>query len=814
MPLRNLYTLAFGACLLLSLFSCDTAQDNHPRERIDFTQNWAFHLGDVDNAYDPDFVDTEWRKLNLPHDWSIEGEFSQDNPAGVGGGALPGGIGWYRKTFTLSEEDTAKLFFIDFDGVYHRSEVWINGHYLGKRPNGYISFRYALTPYLNYGNQPNTIAVKVNNADQPNSRWYSGSGIYRNVWLVKTHPVHVNHWGTFVTTPSVTEETAQVMVSTQVSNKSKAQGSFSLQTIIYDANDKEVASTTRDITLKDTINEFSQQLTLQDPQLWSVENPYLYKVVTLIKQDGKTVDNYETPLGVRTFYFDAEKGFFLNGKSMKIKGVCLHHDLGALGAAFNIRAQERQLEIMKSMGVNGIRTAHNPPAPELLELCDRMGFIVMNEAYDMWKKGKNEHDYSQDWDDWHKRDLEDLVLRDRNHPSVFMWSIGNEILEQFDSTGTAIATELAAIVRSLDTTRAITSGLNHPETSNYIYQAGVLDLIGYNYHHDKFEDFPHKFPGQKFIGAETTSALATRGEYDIPSDSIRRWPIRWDLPFTEGNDDLTVSAYDKVSTPWGSTHEETWKVVKKHDYLSDMYVWTGFDYIGEPTPYSWPAKSSYFGVVDLAGFPKDTYYMYKSEWTEDTVLHIFPHWNWEEGETIDVWAYYNHADEVELFLNGTSLGTKKKEGDVLHVMWRVTYAPGEVKAVSRLKGEEVATKVIKTAGAPAKIILEADREAIKADGKDLSFITVKIVDKEGNLVPKADNLVHFTVEGEAFIAGVDNGNPTSLESFKGNQRKAFNGLALAILQAKATTGEVKFTATSEGLEPDELTIVLLRPVIP
>lgn len=805
----KIFTLALSIGLLVTLLSCNSTQNNQPRERIDFTQNWTFHLGNVDNAQDPAFVDAAWRKLNLPHDWSIEGEFSPDNPAGVGGGALPGGIGWYRKTFVLSEEDTAKLFFIDFDGVYESSEVWVNGHYLGKRPNGYISFRYELTPHLNFGDRQNTIAVKVDNSQQPNSRWYSGSGIYRNVWLVKTNQVYVDHWGTFVTTPLVNKDSAQVVVNTQVSNKGNGTGSYSLQTIIYDASNKEVANTIeKSISLKDTINIFSQKIAIQKPQLWSVDNPYLYSVVTLIKQDGKVLDNYETPLGVRTFHFDAEKGFFLNGESMKIKGVCLHHDLGALGAAFNIRAQERQLEIMKSMGVNGIRTAHNPPAPELLELCDKMGFIVMNEAFDMWKRGKNKYDYSIYWDEWHKKDLEDLILRDRNHPSVFMWSIGNEILEQFDSTGTAIATELAAIVRSLDTTRPITSGLNHPEANNYIYRSGVLDLIGYNYHHDKFEDFPQKFPGQKFIGAETTSALATRGEYDMPSDSIRRWPIRWDLPFTEGNADLTVSAYDNVSTPWGSTHEETWKVVKKHDYLSGMYVWTGFDYIGEPTPYTWPAKSSYFGIVDLAGFPKDTYYMYKSEWTDDTVLHVFPHWNWEEGKTIDVWAYYNHADEVELFLNGTSIGKRKKEGDDLHVMWRLTYEPGELKAVSRMQGKEIATKVIKTAGAAAKIILEADRNVIKADRKDLSFITVKIVDKEGNLVPQADNLVHFALEGEAFIAGVDNGNPISLESFKGNQRKAFNGLALAIVQAKATKGEVKFRANADGLESAEVTIVL------
>ncbi|AHM59072.1 glycoside hydrolase family 2 sugar binding protein [Flammeovirgaceae bacterium 311] len=774
---------------------------------MEFTQNWAFKLGETPNGQDPALDDTGWRQLDLPHDWSIEGTFSEKNPAGVGGGALPGGIGWYRKTFTLDAADSGKLFYIDFDGVYHNSEVWVNGQFLGKRPNGYISFRYELTPHLRYGNQPNVLAVKVNNDDQPNSRWYSGSGIYRNVWLVKTNPVHVDHWGTFVTTPEVTEHAARVNVETKVRNSGQ-EGPFLVHTVIMDANGNEVARTSlENLPLADSVTTLNQELQLQNPSLWSVENPYLYQVVTFIERDGKPLDEYTTPLGVRFFRFDAAEGFFLNGKPLKILGVCNHHDLGALGAAINTRALERQLEIMKEMGVNGIRTAHNPPAPELLELCDRMGFIVMDEAFDMWKMKKSEHDYSQHWDQWHKKDLEDLVLRDRNHPSIFIWSIGNEILEQWDSTGTTIARELAGIVRSLDTTRAITSALNDPEPHNKIYQSGALDLVGFNYHHQNFEEFPDKFPGEKFIATETTSALATRGHYDMPSDSIRRWPIRWDLPFTEGNPDNTVSAYDNVSAPWGSTHEETWKLIKKHDYLSGMYIWTGFDYLGEPTPYGWPSRSSYFGVVDLAGFPKDAYYMYKSEWTDKPVLHIFPHWNWEEGKMVDVWAYYNHADEVELFLNGRSLGVRKKEGDDLHVMWRIRHAPGTLRAVSRMSGKEVLSREIKTAGAPAQIVLEADRSTIDADGKDLAFVTVKVLDAAGNLVPDADNLISFSLEGGASIAGVDNGNPTSMEPFKADYRKAFNGLALAIVKADRQSGEVKLTASADGLTPATLMLV-------
>jgi len=806
---NSVFVIALAA--ILGVYACkSTAPEDTVRQRIDFDKGWAFHLGDTVQAEQPNFSDAGWRKLNLPHDWSIEGKFSQGNPAGIGGGALPGGIGWYRKSFTVEEADKGKLIFIDFDGVYLNSEVWINGHYLGKRPNGYSSFRYELTPYLNYGDKKNTIAVKVDNSQQPNSRWYSGSGIYRNVWLVKTNPVYVDHWGTYITTPEINTQTAKIAISTKINNRAGKKGPYTLKSTIYDADGKEVARRQTDnLQLPDSTNQFSQQLTVESPKLWSIEKPYLYSVVTQVEQSSNVVDKYETPLGIRYFNFDAEKGFSLNGRPMKILGVCNHHDLGALGAAVNTRALERQLEILKEMGVNGIRTSHNPPAPELLDLCDKMGFIVMDEAFDMWKKGKNKYDYSQAWDKWHRKDLEDLVRRDRNHPSVFIWSIGNEIPEQWDSiAGPQIAKELAGIVKSLDKTRSITSALNDPQPKNNIYTSGALDLVGFNYHHELYKNFPKNFPGQKFIATETTSALATRGTYSMPSDSIRRWPIRWDIPFHGGNSDLTVSAYDNVSAPWGSTHEETWKEIKKYPFLSGMFIWTGFDYIGEPTPYEWPAHSSYFGVVDLAGFPKDSYYMYKSEWTQDTVLHVFPHWNWKSGKTIDVWAYYNHADEVELYLNGKSVGKRSKQGDDLHVMWRLKFEPGTLRAVSRKDGKEVLTREIKTAGAPAKIILEADRNHIKADGKDLSFVTVRIVDKDGVEVPYAANQVHFKLDGKASIAGVDNGLETSMEPFKANLRKAFHGKCLAIVQAQEVAGEVKLTATSEGLEPATVSINL------
>jgi beta-galactosidase len=788
-------------CLPFALVICTlTGYSQQPRTVTDFDKGWHFHLGDVTGGEKENVNDAGWRMLNLPHDWSIEGKFSKDNPATPEGGALPGGVGWYRKTFTVPSDQKDKRIYIDFDGVYQKSDVWINGHHLGFRPNGYISFRYELTPYLNFGSK-NTIAVKVDNSVQPNSRWYSGSGIYRNVWLVTTNKHAISQWGTYVTTPEINKKSAVIEVQTKIGVASFGK-QLHLKTLILDQSGKVLASTVSIIAgvgyqVNSTI---LQKLSLTNPKLWSVDNPYLYKVVSQVLDGVKVLDSYNTPLGIRYFNFDADKGFSLNGKPMKILGVCNHHDLGSLGAAVNTRALERQLQMLKAMGCNGIRTSHNPPAPELLDLCDKMGFIVMDEAFDCWEWKKAKYDYHLYFKEWHKRDLEDQILRDRNHPSVFIWSIGNEIPQQGDTSALRVAPELAGIVHSLDKTRPITTANDNPTKGNKIIQSGAIDLIGYNYHEFDYATFHDRFPGKKFIATETTSGLETRGHYDMPSDSIRIWPARWDKPFTEGNPDNSVSAYDNVRPAWGSTHEATWKVMKKYDFLSGMFVWTGFDYMGEPTPYSWPSRSSYFGIIDMAGFPKDIYYMYQSEWTNKNVLHIFPHWNWEPGKTVDVWAFYNNADEVELFLNGKSVGVKKKTGDDLHVMWRLKYEPGTLKAVSRKNGQVVLTREIRTAGPPAKIELVADRKNIKADGKDLSFITVRILDKAGNLVPNAGNMVNFKINGEGFIASVDNGDEVSHDPFKADYRKAFNGLALAIIQSKEKAGNITFTATSEGLQ--------------
>ncbi|MDF2433794.1 MAG: beta-galactosidase [Mucilaginibacter sp.] len=808
MPAINAFLLKAACFLCLSvalvLFTLK-GFGQQARTVVNFDNDWHFHLGNVNDGEKTSLDDANWRLLNLPHDWSIEGKFSKENPATPEGGALPGGTGWYRKTFIVPATAKNKLVYIDFDGIYQKSDVWINGHHLGFRPNGYISFRYELTPYLNFSGK-NIIAVKVDNSVQPNSRWYSGSGIYRNVWLVTTNKLAIDHWGTYVTTPKVSKQTTSIQLKTCVKNNTGTAAKFTLVTTIYDPANKVVGNSSTQVNIPDSTKNIEQNFELTNPELWSVEKPSLYKIISKLIEANKVVDEYTTPLGIRYFNFDADKGFSLNGKPMKILGVCDHHDLGSLGAAINTRALERQLQMLKAMGCNGIRTSHNPPAPELLELCDKMGFIVMDEAFDCWEWKKAKYDYHLYFKEWHKRDLEDQILRDRNHPSVFIWSIGNEIPQQGDTSALRLAPELAGIVHSLDKTRPITTANDHPDTSNKIIKSGAIDLIGYNYHEFDYATFHDRFPGKKFIATETTSGLEMRGHYDMPSDSIRIWPSRYDKPFTEGNADNSISAYDNVRPAWGSTHEATWKVMKKYDFLSGMYIWTGFDYLGEPTPYSWPSRSSYFGIIDLAGFPKDIYYMYQSEWTNKPVLHIFPHWNWEPGKTVDVWAFYNNADEVELYLNGKSIGVKKKNGEDLHVMWRLKFEPGTLKAVSRKNGKIILTREIRTSGTPAKIELIADRKNIKADGKDLSFITVRILDKGGNLVPNANNLVNFKINGEAFIAGVDNGDEVSHEPFKANYRKTFNGLALAIVQNKGKAGNINFTATSAGLQ--SATVVL------
>ena len=792
--------MLIACCALLS--GCGSAVS--PRESIDFNDGWTFHLGDVPEASQPDFDDSSWRKLDLPHDWAIEGDFSEDNPSGIGGGALPGGTAWYRKTFEVPEEDSSRLFRLEFDGVYMNAEVFVNGQSMGVRPYGYISFGYDVTPYLKWGGS-NTVAVRVDNFMQPNSRWYSGCGIYRDVRIVRTGRTRVAPDGTYVVS-RMNHESASFIIKTQLLAEEDEAAEVILRQRVLDASGREVNVVENVVRISDTVLP-EQIVEVVDPHLWSTEAPYLYTVVTDVEgPDGELLDRYETRTGIRWFEFSPETGFSLNGVSLKINGVCLHHDFGCLGSAFNVNAARRQLEIMKEMGCNAIRTSHNPPAPQLLDLCDEMGLMVQDEVFDMWRKGKTAYDYSLYFDRWHERDLTDFIIRDRNHPSVIMWSIGNEVQEQWSGDEDVIlARNLADMVRSLDPTRPVTAGCNEPAVYNALFRSDALDLIGFNYHNQDAADVRKNFPDKPFIFTESNSALMTRGYYLMPSDQMFIWPERWDIPFFD--DSFSCSSYDNCHVPWGSTHEETLKLIRDNEFISGQFVWTGFDYIGEPTPYGWPARSSYFGIVDLAGFPKDVYHLYQSEWTDKDVLHLFPHWNWTEGQDVDMWCYYNNADEVELFVNGVSCGVRMKTAGCLHAAWRVEYEPGTVEVVARKGGKEVGRTARHTAGEPTSIRLSMKRYGNGPDDDALAFVEVEIVDKDGNLCPLSENLVNFEVCGNgASVAGTDNGNPVSLENFKSSCRKAFYGKCLVVLQAEAT-GKTVLKATSEGLEPAEVIYV-------
>ncbi len=829
---------------ILLLLLAFTASDVYARETINFNKDWKFSLN-IDESANPaaiDYDDSGWRILDVPHDWAIEGDFDEHNPSGTGGGALPGGIGWYRKTFKVSKKYTGSIIKIEFDGVYMNSSVYINGHLLGTRPYGYISFSYDLTPYINWGKE-NVIAVKVDNSDQPNSRWYSGCGIYRDVRLVKVNQVHIAEWGTYVSTPTVSRDKALVKVSATINDGndiwSKVTRNLTVKSTIKDSEGKAIitSTTSRELNWKGEEPEIvvDDSIWVDSPHLWSVDDPYMYTLVTELILNGKRVDTYETPFGIRTIEFRADSGFFLNGEHIRINGVCNHHDLGCLGAATNERAIERQLQILKAMGCNGIRCSHNPPSPILLDLCDRMGFLVMDEAFDMWRRRKTDRDYARFFDEWFEEDLTDMILRDRNHPSIVLWSIGNEVLEQWSdakadtlsleqanlilnmghsadqlakegemSVNSMITARLAEIIKELDPTRPVTAGCNEPSPNNHLFRSGAIDVIGYNYHNQNVPAVPRLFPGKPFIITESVSALMTRGFYEMPSGQMMTRPVRWDRPYF--NDTFSCSAYDNVCTPWGSHHEENLIFLNKQPFVAGQYIWTGFDYIGEPTPYGWPARSSYFGIVDLAGFPKDIYYLYQSEWTDTPVLHLFPHWNWEPGQEIDMWCFYNNADEVELYINGVSQGIRRKDAEHLHVVWNVTFEPGTVKVVARKNGVETASQEIHTAGEPAQIRLTPDRSKIKSNGTDLSFVTVEILDKDGNLCPNAENLVQFSIDGKGFIAGVDNGSPISLERFKDNKRKAFYGKCLVVLQNNGKKGKIKLSAVSDGLKDAHIAV--------
>ncbi|WP_336829157.1 glycoside hydrolase family 2 TIM barrel-domain containing protein [Sphingobacterium multivorum] len=789
--------------ILILLFATAGSLSGQSRKVIDFNGGWWFKRDSI-QQYNNGRKGEGWRKLDLPHDWSIEMPFRENSPAGSGAAYLDGGVGWYQKTFKLAQAERGQRIFIAFEGVYENSEVWINGHFLGKRPNGYIGFEYELSPYLYWDGRDNLLSVKVNNKNQPNSRFYSGSGIYRDVKLISRNPVAIGSNSTFIRAGQLSEKRAVVDLSLEIEHSLEESKEITLLTEILSAQGVVLASKRTTLNaLKAGLHPLDQQIVLENPILWGIENPYQYTAKIKLIVDGRVVDEQLTKFGLRNFSFDQQQGFILNGRPLKIRGVCLHSDLGALGMAFNKSAALRQLRIMKAMGVNGIRTSHNPAAPAFLDLCDSLGFVVMSETFDVWKGHKNPYDYHLNWDEWYNRDFVDHVKRDRNHPSLFIWCLGNEAQEQWHSKadGTAIPIALAAIADSLDGTRPTTIANNELSKTNPVLMSSAVDLIGYNYNHKKWASFPQDHPGKKFIITESTSALESRGTYDlVPYDSSRMWPERWDIPFSGGNKDRNISAYDNVFTPWGSNHQTSLRLMEKYDHIAGMYVWTGFDYLGEPTPYTWPARSSYFGIVDLAGFPKDVYYLYQSVWTEKPVLHVLPHWNWKQGDRVDIVVYFNQADRVELYLNGKRIREQSKDPDRYDLVFKaVEFKPGEIEVVSFQGGKKLLSKTIRTATKAHHIQLFAENVTFNSANKELSFVHAYIVDEFGTIVPYADDKIEFEVEGDgAKIVATDNGNTTDLTSFQSASRNAFHGKALAIVTSK-NKGKIQVRAKSEGL---------------
>jgi len=783
--------------------------------RTAFNQGWRFFRGEAAGGEQIGYDDAAWAEVRLPHDWAIDGPF--DRALNPHTGALPiAGIGWYRKTFTLPADGGRRFYAIEFDGVMSNARVWINGHALGGRPYGYIGFGFDLTPYLTLGGTPNVIAVRLA-PEADASRWYPGAGIYRNVWLDTTGPVHVARWGTYVRTPLVSDDAATVAVTTELNNRLDHEAAVEVRLSILDEAGKPVTSSTTQAQVPAAgSSNAAAYLSIPRPQRWDVEQPHLYSLVTEVIEGSKVVDRITTPFGVRSIAFDRERGFLLNDRPLKLHGVCLHHDLGALGAAVNRRATMRQLQIMKEGGVNAIRTSHNPPSPELLEFADRLGLLVIDEAFDMWRIPKVPNGYSKYFDEWSERDLRDMVRRDRNHPSIIMWSIGNEIPEQGSADGWREARRLTGFFHEEDPTRPTTSAFNNWEDAIRNRLADEVDIPGFNYKPTHYREILQAHPRWIIYGSETASCVSSRGTYHLPLEKYEKHPS------------LQISSYDIIAPPWAYCPDVEFAAQDALPMLLGEFVWTGFDYLGEPTPYfgakddvshDWPARSSYFGMVDLAGFPKDRYYLYQSQWSKKPMVHVLPHWNWEghQGRNIPVMAYSN-ADEVELWVNGVSQGRKRTLSRSIELpvgprisetrqfqskyrlLWNVPYQPGELRAIAYRGGKEVARSVVRTAGAPARIRLIADRSVIAADGDDLSFITVRVEDSRGVLCPLADDLLNFRVSGAAQIAAVDNGNSATVEAFHADHRRAFNGLALLIVRSKANqAGKIHIAAMSQGL---------------
>ena len=804
----------FSVILLCLNFTLLALVNGQNRKIILLDKDWKFINRDLKSAESVDTTNLVWENVSVPHDWAIRKNFDMnldaqnvkviedgDNTPTLRTGrtgALPMfGVGWYRRVLPVSVTDKGKMVSIEFDGAMSLSKIYLNGKFVGEWPYGYSSFAFDITRFIDLGKQ-NILSVRLENKPE-SSRWYAGAGIFRNVRLVISNPVHVAHWGTFISTPSVTEKMAEVNVKTSIICRSTTTKTIKLTTDFFSKSGAKVGSqTSTQIINNDSLN-FNQTIKIKNPTLWSVENPNLYYTISKVFVDNVLQDEYKTTFGCRSLRFDKNTGFYLNEKPVKIKGVCLHHDLGPLGAAVNFRATERQLLMMKEMGANAIRTSHNPPSPELLQICDSIGLMVMVEAFDEWRNGKNQNGYNVFFDQWHKRDLENMIRRDRNHPSVIIWSIGNEVREQDMAEGKEIAHQLTAICHHEDPTRLTTSGFNNHNAAIKNGLSDEVDLVGFNYKPQDYKAKHLKYPNYILYASETASTVSSRGVYKFP---VKENKDAW-------YNDYQVSSYDMDYPNWAYTPDKEFQAQDDNDFIQGEFVWTGFDYLGEPTPYNegTPARSSYFGIVDLAGLKKDRFYLYQSKWSDTPVLQVLPHWNWPErvGQKVPVYCYTNYP-KAELFVNGLSMGIKQKEKtdkfSRYRLMWNdVVYQPGEIKVVAyNASNQKMAEQVIHTAGEPNAIKLTPDRSIIHADGKDLSYVTVEIVDKEGYLCPRADQLVFFEVSGAGKLKALCNGNAIDQTPFSSNYMHVFNGKMVAVIESDNTIGEIKLKVSGSKME--------------
>ena len=809
--------IILGSIAFLLLFSSikgntqdlQTLATNH-RVKDNFDFSWQFHKGDIamklvvrvgqggitdinvpvisrkDTVIDytdvrssTSFNPVDWNEVNLPHDWCVAGTFVHDNSLGsqpAGSGYLPVGVGFYRKEFEIPESDKRKKISIEFDGIFRNSNVWVNGHLLGNHQSGYTPSNYDLTDVLRYGNEGrNVILVKVD-ATQPEGWWYEGCGIYRHVWLIKTDRLHVTRFGTFITTPTVSDAEATVSIQTTLKNEYKTAKNIILVSKIVDKKGLvfDTKTSTLSISPFDQI-EVAQTGTIKKPLLWSPESPNLYKVLTEVTENGNLVDTYETTFGVRTVEIN-RNGVFLNGKLCPVKGTCNHQDFAGIGVALPNKINWYKLKLLKEMGSNGYRCSHHPPTPELLDMCDSMGILVLDE---------NRHLSSSEES---LNDLSILLYRDRNHPSIFMWSMENEEALQGTVMGARILETMVETTHRIDATRKVTAAMNHARNEGGY--SDVLDVVGYNYG-DKglaYVNDHEKYPNRVEFCTEGTSFVSTRGEYET----------NWGKGY--------VSNSNLVKPDWGPYPGEDWADIVKYPYLGGLFVWTGFDYRGEPTPFSWPCVSSHFGIMDICGFPKDGYYAYKAAWASNPVVHIFPHWNWQgkEGDSIKVHCYTN-CEEVELFLNGKSEG-RQKAVPFKKLIWGLVYKPGKLEARGYNAGKLITKDIVETTTAPAQIAINRDTQTLKADGCDVAVIRVAVKDAKGRVVPTADNLVKFSIDGPGKIIGTGNGNPTSKEPDKASQRMTFNGYCLVLIQSEKQSGEIRLKAVSGNLNGAELII--------